>query len=60
MNKKARKNDIKSGEIHARRSFVTDRSNKSRRDKTVRVMAIIMIALMVGFSFITAGIFLLN
>ena len=50
----------KSGEIHARRSFVTDRSNKSRRDKMVRVMAIIMIALMVGFSFITAGIFLLN
>ena len=40
--------------------FKADRPHRNRRDKMARIMAILMIILMVGFSFITAGIFLLD
>lgn len=60
MNKKRNKVRSTADEKNLNHVFKADRPHRNRRDKMARIMAFLMIILMVGFSFITAGIFLLD
>lgn len=60
MSKKHNKTGNTSAEKNIKHVFKADKPHRSRRDRLARIMAILMIILMVGFSFITAGIFLLD
>lgn len=59
MNKKHNKAGNTVDEHNLKQAFKADRPRKNRKERMARIMAILMIILMVGFSFITAGIFLL-
>ena len=60
MNKKHNKAGNTVDEHNLKQVFKADRPHKNRKERMARIMAILMIVLMVGFSFITAGIFLLD
>lgn len=60
MNKKHNKAGNTVDEHNLKQVFKADRPHKNRKERMARIMAILMIILMVGFSFITAGIFLLD
>ena len=60
MNKKHNKAGNTVDEHNFKQAFKADRPRKNRKERMARIMAILMIILMVGFSFITAGIFLLD
>jgi hypothetical protein len=60
MNKKHNKAGNTVDEHNLEHAFKADRPHRNRKEKMARIMAIVMIVLMVGFSFITAGIFLLD
>ena len=60
MNKKHNKAGNAVNEHNLKQVFKADRPHKNRKERMARIMAILMIVLMVGVSFITAGIFLLD
>ena len=60
MRKKHSKAGADPEEKDLKHLFNANRPRRNRRDRLARAMAVIMIILMVGFSFITAGIFLLD
>ena len=60
MNKNHNKAGNTADEHNLKQAFKADRPHKNRKERMARIMAILMILLMVGLSFITAGIFLLD